>query len=49
MNGIDLSDREKFERVPTPADYFDREIAPETMELIKKNIQFLRECCNDVL
>lgn len=49
MNGIDLSDREKFERVPTPADYFDREIAPETMELIKKNVQFLRECCNDVL
>lgn len=49
MNGIDLSDSEKFVRVPTPANYFDREIDPNIMDLIKKNVNFLRECCNDVL
>lgn len=49
MNGIDLSVEGKFQRIPTPSDYFEREVPEEIVPLIKKNIDFLRQCCNDVL
>lgn len=47
MDGIDISDKDNFKRIPTPADYFEREIKDGQMPLIEKNIEFLKSCCNN--
>lgn len=46
MNDIDISDKDNFKRIPTPADYFELEIPESKMNLIDKNIETLKQCCN---
>ena len=43
INNIDLS--KNFKRVPTPADYFDMELNSTQIELAKKNVEFIKNCC----
>lgn len=47
INGQDIEKVEKFERIPTPSDYFEKEIKEEQMELIKSNVRYLKKCCNN--
>lgn len=47
INGQNIEKVEKFERIPTPSDYFEKEIKEEQMELIRSNVQYLKKCCNN--
>lgn len=47
INGQDIEKVEKFERIPTPSDYFEKEIKEEQMKLIKSNVRYLKKCCNN--
>lgn len=45
LHGIEIEFERKFKRIPTPSDYFEKEIKNEHMYLIKKNVEYLRRCC----
>lgn len=34
-----------FKRIPTPHDYFEKEVTKKDLYLIKKNVDFLKTCC----
>lgn len=42
MNGLDWN-KEQFERIPTPKDYFDREMTVDQISLAKSNIQWFNQ------
>jgi len=42
MNGLDWN-KEQFERIPTPKDYFDREMTADQISLAKSNIQWFKQ------
>lgn len=50
MNGQDWESREQsaFQRIPTPHDYFDREMTEEDINLAKSNISFLDRIVSNV-
>lgn len=44
IKGIELG-KDEFKRVPTPKNYFDLKMTKKQIELAKRNVEFVKECC----
>lgn len=49
LHGVEIEKEGVFKRIPTPPDYFEKEVKEEDIELIKKNVDYLRRCCTSTL
>lgn len=49
LHNVEIEFQKNFKRIPTPSDYFEKEVKKEHEYLIQKNVNYLRRCCRCIL